>query len=214
MTDPGSDGLSHHDALDVPGLADVEDDDRQFVVHAERDGGRVHHLEPPLERRQVRHLGEELGIGNLLRVGAVHAVDPSRLEEELRLDLHRPQCCGAVGREVGVSRATREDHDAALLDVPHRAAANERLGDRADLDGGHHPGDDADLLERVLQGEAVDDRKQGDEYHDVTEHRGVVDRFEHDALDGDAADERQADGEHERDPVRRPELHELPGDEG
>src|SRR5712692_4365641 len=63
-------------------------------------------------------------------------------------------------------------------------------------------------------GEAVDDGKQRDEHHDVAEHRRVVDRLEHDALDGDAADERYRDGDDERDPVGGAPVHQLPGDEG
>ena len=47
-----------------------------------------------------------------------------------------------------------------FLQVADGAAADERLGDRAHLDGGDHAGDDALLLERVLQRQGVDDRGQ------------------------------------------------------
>ena len=47
-----------------------------------------------------------------------------------------------------------------FLEVADGAAADERLGDRAHLDGGHDARDDALLLERVLQREGVDDGRQ------------------------------------------------------
>ena len=60
--------------------------------------------------------------------------------------------------KYGIARAGREDDDAAFLEVANRPAADERLGDRAHLDGGDDARQDAVLLERVLHGQAVDDR--------------------------------------------------------
>ena len=37
----------------LPGAREVEDDDRQLVVHAERDRGGVHHLQPAVEHLDV-----------------------------------------------------------------------------------------------------------------------------------------------------------------
>ena len=42
----------------LPGVGHVEHDDRQLVVHAERDRGRVHHLQAPVEHLEVADLGE------------------------------------------------------------------------------------------------------------------------------------------------------------
>ena len=75
-------------------------------------------------------------------------------------DLHRAQRGGRVGREVGIAGAGREDHGAALFEVADGAAPDERLGDGAHLDGRHHARHDALLLERVLQRQGVDDRRQ------------------------------------------------------
>ena len=44
--------------------------------------------------------------------------------------------------------------------MAHGSPADERLGDRAHLHRRDDPGVDVDLLERVLQGEGVDDRGQ------------------------------------------------------
>ena len=50
--------------------------------------------------------------------------------------------------------------DAPFLEVADGAAADERLGDGAHLDRRHHARDDVLLLERVLQRERVDHRRQ------------------------------------------------------
>src|ERR1051325_4264841 len=44
-------GLPEHNGLQVVRLEQVEDDDRHFVVHAERKCGRVHH--PQLFRQRL-----------------------------------------------------------------------------------------------------------------------------------------------------------------
>ena len=61
--------------------------------------------------------------------------------------------------------AGAEDHDAALLEVPDRAARDVGLGDLAHRDRGLHPGLDALLLQEVLERQAV---------HDGAEHAHVV----------------------------------------
>src|SRR5580704_7416450 len=58
-----SDRLSRDGALDVACRSQVEHDDGQAVVHAERDGGGVHHLEALLEDLEVRDAVETLRIG-------------------------------------------------------------------------------------------------------------------------------------------------------
>ena len=83
-----------------------------------------------------------------------------RLEDDVGLDFHRAQRGGGVGAEVGIAGAGAEDDDAPLFEVADGAAADERLGDRAHLDGGDDPRDHVLLLERVLQREGVDDRRQ------------------------------------------------------
>ena len=59
--------------------------------------------------------------------------------------------------KYGIARAGDEDDDAALLQVAHGAAQDERLGDLVHRDGGLHAGADAHFFEAVHDGEAVDD---------------------------------------------------------
>src|SRR4029078_158802 len=69
--DDRADLLAVHDASDVA-LGELEDVDREAVVHAERQRRRVHPLQPALDRLQVRDPREELSIRHASRVAVVH----------------------------------------------------------------------------------------------------------------------------------------------
>ena len=102
--------------------------------------------------------GRKLASGFSSRVAVVDAVDAVLAHEDrLRADLERAQRRGGVGREERVAGAAREDDDAALLEVADRAAADVRLRHLADGDRGEDARVDAELLERVLDGEAVEE---------------------------------------------------------
>ena len=126
----------------LPGVHEVEDHDRQLVVHAEGDGGGVHHLEALVEDLDVGELGELGGLGVEQGVVGVDAVDArvGALEDGLGADLGGPQGGGGVGGEVRVAGAAGEDHHPALLQVAHGPAADVGLGHLGHLDGGLHPG--------------------------------------------------------------------------
>ena len=62
--------------------------------------------------------------------------------------------------KYGIAGAGAEDDDAALLEVADGAAPDERLGDGAHLDRRDDARDHALLLERVLQRQRVDDRRE------------------------------------------------------
>src|SRR5262245_38018067 len=97
--DERADGLADDGAPDVPRRPQVEDDDRQAIVHAERDRGRVHHLQALLEDLQVRDAIESRRSRLDHRIRVVNAVDLCRLENDVRLDFHRAQRGGGVGAE-------------------------------------------------------------------------------------------------------------------
>ena len=59
-----------------------------------------------------------------------------------------------------VAGAGGEEHDAPLLEVSQRAAVDEGLGDALAGERRHHAGREAGLLDRVLECEGVDDRRQ------------------------------------------------------
>ncbi len=89
------------------------------------------------------------------------------------MELGCPQRGGGVGREERVAGARGEDHDPALLEVAHRAPADVRLGDLGDRDRRLHAGLDVLLLERVLERQRVEHRRE----HPHVVARGAVHAF-------------------------------------
>src|SRR5215813_15586599 len=95
--------LAGHDAPDIPPCREVEHHDGQLVVHAERDGRGVHHLEATVEGLDVADAGQLDGLGILQGVGRVDAVHTRGLEERLRADLHGTQSARGVRGEERVA---------------------------------------------------------------------------------------------------------------
>ena len=99
--------------------------------------------------------------GSVARVGGVDALDAVLgHQDRLGVDLDRPQRGRRVGGEERVAGAGREDDDAPLLEVAHRAAADVGLGDLCDVDRRLHARVDAALLQRVLQRQRVEDGRE------------------------------------------------------
>src|SRR4051812_25942976 len=159
--DQRSHALAGHYPFDVALVVHVEDVERDAALHAQRQRREVHDPQAALERLHVRDRVDELGVWVLAGVGGQHALDPVlRHEDRLGVDLARAQRGGGVGREERVAGAGREDHDAAFLQVAHRAAADVGLGDLADVERRLHARVHLELLERVLELQRVEDDRQ------------------------------------------------------
>src|SRR5690606_22395771 len=124
------------------------------------EGGGVHDVEVAGDDLVVTQGVETPGVGILLGVRVVHAVDLGRLEQQVGADLDRAQGGARVGGEERVAGAGGEDRDAALLQVPDGATADVVLAHVVDLDRTQHAHARAGLLQRVLHGERVDDGGQ------------------------------------------------------
>src|SRR6478735_10937586 len=134
--DDRSDLLAVHDARDVA-LGELEDVDREAVVHAERQRCRVHYLQPTLDRLQVRDPRQELGVGDTPRVAVVHPLHAVlRHQDRVGAHLERAQRRRGVRREERVAGAGGEDHDSALLEMADRAPFYVWVGDLRDLERG------------------------------------------------------------------------------
>src|SRR5271157_941384 len=160
LVDERADPLSHHDALNVAVLVEVKDHNGQVILAAHRDGRSIHHPQP--ESQHV-HVADGLEHGGILHHGGivgVDAVDFGRLQDGVGLDLHGEQRGRRVGGEVRTAGATGEDHDAAFFEVADCTAPDKRLGHLVHLDGAHHARPDALFLQRILQGQGIDDRGQ------------------------------------------------------
>jgi hypothetical protein len=139
------------------GIGEVEDEDGDVVVEAERECGRIHDVETLAERVDK---GEGVvfdGVGVLLGVFVVNAVHLSGFHDDVGAHLRGAQGGGGIGGEVRVTGAGDEDDDAAFFKVAHGAAEDEGLGDLVHRDGALDAGGYPEFFEGVHDGEAVDD---------------------------------------------------------
>src|SRR5450759_1939672 len=95
--------VTQDDAAYVPGNEEVEDPDREMVLAAKGDGGRVHHAELPLEDLLVGDVRQQLGARILLRVRGEDPIDAGRLQDRVCPDLARPESGRGVGGEKRAS---------------------------------------------------------------------------------------------------------------
>ena len=133
--DDRANSRSADESLDVPLVVEAEHVDRQPVVHAKRESGRVHDLQPALDRLLVRELGEERRGRVESRVTVVDAIDRVLPHQDgLGPDLERTERSGRIGGEERIAGTAGEDHDSAFLEVANRPPADVRLGDLGDRD--------------------------------------------------------------------------------
>ena len=86
---------------------------------AKRDRRRIHDLEVARQHLVIGQLLVALGLGILLGIGAVDAVDLGALQHRVAAHLGGAQRRRRVGGEEGIAGAGGEDHDPALLQVAH-----------------------------------------------------------------------------------------------
>ena len=72
------------------------------------------------------------------RIGVVNPIDLCGFQNDFGLDLHGAESGRGVGGKIRVARAGSENHDALLLQMADRAAADVHFGHLAHLDGGLH----------------------------------------------------------------------------
>src|SRR5579864_2952139 len=71
--DHRSDFLAHHHALQIPRHIHIENQNRHFVVHAQRNRRRIHYRKAFLNHVEVRNLLEHSRALHFFRVRVVHA---------------------------------------------------------------------------------------------------------------------------------------------
>ena len=93
--------------------------DRDAVVHAEGECGRVHHLQATLDRLEVGELGQELGIRVELRVAVVDTDAVLRHQDRLGAGLRGLEAPAAVFivKNNCFPAASGEDRDPSFLDL-------------------------------------------------------------------------------------------------
>ena len=108
-------GLAHDGAAQVAGRPQVEDDDGEAIVHAQRDRRGVHHPQSLVDDFEIGNPVEPRGALVDHRVGRVDAVDLRALQDDVGLHLHGAERRRGIGREVWVARAGGKNDDAALF---------------------------------------------------------------------------------------------------
>lgn len=154
--DQGADLGAGKGGLDVARLLEREHADRHVLVTTMGKGLRVHHPEVLVEAALVRRVPEELRIAVLARILVVQAVDVGGLENDLSLDLARPECRGVVGRAVRITRTAGQDDDVAALQMADRLLVQEGLRRSGRDQSGHESAlESADPREQIVQDDAV-----------------------------------------------------------
>src|SRR4029077_215555 len=97
--------LAEHHAAQRVFLEDAEDVDRQFLVAAQREGGRVHHFEVARDRLVEADLRVALRARVALGIGGVDAVDLGTLQHDLGAHLAAAQRRRRVGGEERIAGA-------------------------------------------------------------------------------------------------------------
>ena len=105
-------------------------------------------------------LGRRVAVVDLVRIGAVDAVDLGCLEQDVGADLDGAQRGGGVSGEERVPGSRRENHQPALLQVANSASRDERLCHLRHRYRALQPARDAELLDGVAQCQRVDDRRE------------------------------------------------------
>src|SRR6185437_14876058 len=160
LADQSTNFFPNDDALQILRAEQVEDDDRHFVVHAQRERRGIHDFELFLERFEIGDLRKSFGRGIFLRVRIVNAVDLGRFQDHFRADFVGTKRGRGVRRKIGVARAAAENHHPVFLQMANGAAANERFGDLGHGNGRLHARGDADFFQSILQSQRVDDSRE------------------------------------------------------
>ena len=137
------------------GLPQVEHEDWQIVLHTQRNRRSIHHTHSQFQSLHIGQLIEALGVRVLVWVLGIDTVHLGGLDQQVGVDLHRPERRGRIGSEIRVARATTDNHRTSLLKVSDRTKTDIWLGNRTHLDSSLHAGDNPHTLQRIGQGESV-----------------------------------------------------------
>src|SRR5712672_3188952 len=113
----------------------VEHNDGHAVVHAQRDGGGVHHFQALMQHVSISNFLKKFGVGDLLGIGIVNSIHAGGLQNHVGLHFHGAQGGGGVRGKIRIASAGGKNHNATLLEMPVGATADERFGDLLHFDG-------------------------------------------------------------------------------
>jgi len=165
---PGNQGAQHLTAdrsRDITFNEKVENQDRQVVIAAQANRGRVGDLEITGQDIVIGQARESARLWIASRIAVVHAVNGLRHENDLGTHLKSTLSCGGVGRKIWSTKAGAENDNATFLQVSHGSPGHVGFGYLSHRDGSLHPSVKALLFAEVLQCQAI---------HDGAKHAHVV----------------------------------------
>src|SRR5207245_3285850 len=109
---------------------------------------------------EVGDLRVAFGVGIFFGIMVVNAIHFGGLKNHFGADLVGAQGGGRIGGKIGVAGSATEDHHASFFEVADGAAADKSFSNLGHGDGGLHARGHAELFQRVLQGQRVDDSGQ------------------------------------------------------
>ena len=155
-----ADALSRNGFFDITVLLEIEDEDRNLVFAALRNGGAVHDTEVLVNDGVVIQFAVEDCVRIFFWVIAIDTVDAGRFQYDIRAQLQRPLGRGRIGRDERAAGPGGADDHPPLFHVAYGPAADKRFANTVHADGGHHPARAPHALETFLQGQGVDDGRQ------------------------------------------------------
>ena len=94
------------------------------------------------------------------RIGVVNPIDLRAFQQRVAAHFRGTKRSGGVGGEIRAADAARENRYNPALEMADRAAADIRLAHLIHFNGRHDAGFNAHLVENILNGEAVENRRQ------------------------------------------------------
>lgn len=155
-----ADVLSADGALHVAGLMEVENDDGHAVALTQIHRADIHHREAFIDDAIIAEFRIEFGVRVFMRIGAVDAVDLSGLEQGIGADFNGGQGGGGIRGDKGAARAAGENDHPAGVQQFHAAVPVKRFANGGDRQIGQYPGFHAGRLERLAQGQGVNESGQ------------------------------------------------------
>ena len=135
IANQGPDFSPEDSIANVARLVHVENHDRDLVVHAKAEGGRIHDLQPFRERFSEREAIVEFRVRVSIWVSIIYAGDFCGFQDDVGANLARPQRRGRVGRKIRITCAGGENNNATKFEMADGAAQNEGLGHVFHFDG-------------------------------------------------------------------------------
>jgi len=138
----------------------VQDNNRNMILPAQTDGGRVHHFQIFLEYLMISQPLHQLGIGIGFGVIGINPIYFGGFNHQINTQFCGPKCGAGIGGKEGIARSAGQNGHPSVLEVAQGPSPNERLANGGYLNRTEHPRRLAFLFENFLQSTGIDHSRQ------------------------------------------------------